>query len=58
MSAIRITSITVRNLGPIADAVIQIDNKPLVIFYGEVRQGKTTIHYWTAAKAWASPSSR
>jgi len=43
MSAIRITSITVRNLGPIADAAIQIDNKPLVIFYGEVRQGKTTI---------------
>lgn len=43
MSSIRITSITVRNLGPIADAVIQIDNKPLVIFYGEVRQGKTTI---------------
>ena len=43
MSTIRITSITVRNLGPIADAAIQIDNKPLVIFYGEVRQGKTTI---------------
>ena len=43
MSSIRITSITVRNLGPIADAAIQIDNKPLVIFYGEVRQGKTTI---------------
>ena len=43
MSAIRVKSIFVRNLGPIADAVIQIDNKPLVIFYGEVRQGKTTI---------------
>ena len=43
MSMIRVTKLTVRNLGPIADAEIDLAGKPLVIFYGEVRQGKTTI---------------
>lgn len=39
MKAIRLT---VKNIGIIADAVIALD-KPLIIFYGEIRQGKTTI---------------
>ena len=43
MSTIRVTKLTVRNLGPIADAEIDLAGKPLVIFYGEVRQGKTTL---------------
>ena len=43
MSAIRVTKLTVHNLGPIQDAVIDLAGKPLVIFYGEVMQGKTTL---------------
>jgi len=43
VSTIRVTKLTVRNLGPIADAEIDLAGKPLVIFYGEVRQGKTTL---------------
>ena len=40
---INVTKLTVRNLGPVADAEIDLAGKPLVIFYGEVRQGKTTL---------------
>lgn len=36
------TKLTIKNIGLIADAVIEI-NKPLILFYGEIRQGKTTI---------------
>lgn len=39
MKAIRLT---VKNIGIIADAVIEL-NKPLLMFYGEIRQGKTTV---------------
>jgi hypothetical protein len=39
MKAIRLT---VKNIGIIADAVIEL-NKPLILFYGEIRQGKTTL---------------
>jgi len=39
MKAIKLT---VKNIGIIADAVIEL-NKPLLLFYGEIRQGKTTI---------------
>lgn len=32
----------VKNVGIVADATIEL-NKPLIIFYGEIRQGKTTL---------------
>lgn len=32
----------VKNIGIVADATIEL-NKPLIIFYGEIRQGKTTL---------------
>jgi len=32
----------VKNIGIVADAAIEL-NKPLIIFYGEIRQGKTTL---------------
>lgn len=38
----KLKSLSVKNCGIIADAFIQID-KPLILFYGEIRQGKTTI---------------
>lgn len=38
----KITSLKVKNIGPVADATIEV-NKPLLIFYGEIRQGKTTL---------------
>ena len=34
--------LTVKNIGMIADAVVEL-NKPLLCFYGEIRQGKTTL---------------
>lgn len=37
-----ITHLQVHNIGPIGDVDIRID-KPLVLFYGEIRQGKTTL---------------
>lgn len=39
MKAIRLT---VKNIGMVADAVVEL-NKPLILFYGEIRQGKTTL---------------
>ncbi len=39
MKAIRLT---VKNIGLVADAVIEL-NQPLILFYGEIRQGKTTL---------------
>lgn len=38
----KIKALVIKNIGIIADETIQI-NQPLIIFYGEVRQGKTTI---------------
>lgn len=38
----KITKLEIQNLGMIEDMVIPID-KPLVLFYGSIRQGKTTI---------------
>ena len=39
MKAIKLT---VKNIGMIADASIDL-NQPLILFYGEIRQGKTTL---------------
>jgi DNA repair exonuclease SbcCD ATPase subunit len=39
MKAIKLT---IKNIGIIADTVIEL-NRPLILFYGEIRQGKTTI---------------
>lgn len=39
MKAIRLT---VKNIGMVADAIIEL-NKPLILFYGEIQQGKTTL---------------
>lgn len=38
----KITKLTIKNIGKIAYEVIEL-NKPLILFYGEIRQGKTTI---------------
>lgn len=38
----KLKTLTIKNVGLIADTVIQLD-KPLLLFYGEIRQGKTTI---------------
>lgn len=38
----KVISLKVRNVGPIGELDLVID-KPLLIFYGEIRQGKTTI---------------
>lgn len=38
----RITGLTIKNIGAIADISLAID-KPLILFYGEIKQGKTTI---------------
>jgi DNA repair exonuclease SbcCD ATPase subunit len=38
----KLVSLEFKNVGMIADASIKVD-KPLIIFYGEVRQGKSTI---------------
>jgi DNA repair exonuclease SbcCD ATPase subunit len=38
----KVTKLTIQNIGPIADMAIEL-NKPLMLFYGEIRQGKTTI---------------
>lgn len=35
-------SLTVKNIGLVADAQIEF-NKPLLLFYGEIQQGKTTL---------------
>lgn len=35
-------SLTVKNIGLVADANIEF-NKPLILFYGEIQQGKTTL---------------
>lgn len=34
--------LTIKNIGPIADMVVEI-NQPLILFYGDVRAGKTTV---------------
>lgn len=34
--------LTVKNIGMVADATIEL-NKPLILLYGEIRQGKTTL---------------
>jgi len=39
---IKPTKLIIKNIGKIADSVIEI-NKPLILFYGEIRQGKSTI---------------
>ena len=36
------TKLVIKNIGKIADETIAID-KPLILFYGEIKQGKTTI---------------
>ena len=36
------TKLVIKNIGKIADETILID-KPLILFYGEIKQGKTTI---------------
>lgn len=36
------TKLIIKNIGKIASETIQID-KPLILFYGEIKQGKTTI---------------
>lgn len=38
----KINSLVIKNIGIIGDATITVD-KPLLVFYGEVRQGKSTI---------------
>lgn len=38
----KVTNLKIHNVGMIADTDIKLD-KPLIIFYGEIRQGKTTI---------------
>lgn len=38
----RATKLVIKNIGKIASETIQID-KPLILFYGDIRQGKTTI---------------
>lgn len=38
----KVTSLKIRNVGVIADTAIEI-NQPLSVFYGDIRQGKTTI---------------
>ncbi len=45
----RLKKISIKNIGLIEDSVILVE-KPLILFYGEVRQGKTT--YLNAVK-WA-----
>ena len=36
------TKLIIKNIGKISDTLIEI-NKPLILFYGEIKQGKTTI---------------
>lgn len=38
----KITKLSIKNIGLISEEVIEI-NKPMILFYGEVRQGKSTI---------------
>jgi hypothetical protein len=38
----KITKLTIKNIGAIASEVIDV-NKPLLLFYGEILQGKSTI---------------
>jgi predicted ATP-dependent endonuclease of OLD family len=38
----KVKSLTIKNIGMIADAFITL-NKPLILFYGEIQQGKTTL---------------
>lgn len=38
----KVTKLTIKNVGLIADTSIDL-NKPLICFYGEIRQGKSTI---------------
>jgi len=38
----RVTSLTIKNVGLIADTKINFD-KPLLVFYGEIKQGKSTL---------------
>jgi AAA domain len=39
---IKPTKLVIHNIGKIADSTIEI-NKPLILFYGEIKQGKSTI---------------
>jgi hypothetical protein len=41
-NTIKPTKLVIKNIGKIADSTIAID-KPLILFYGEIRQGKSTI---------------
>jgi DNA repair exonuclease SbcCD ATPase subunit len=38
----KIQKLIIKNIGIIEDTTIEF-NKPLLLFYGEIRQGKTTI---------------
>ena len=38
----KVTKLTVQNIGIIADAVVEI-NKPEIVFYGDIKQGKSTL---------------
>lgn len=50
----KVTRLTVKNIGLIDDCAIEL-NKPLLLFYGEIRQGKTTLLNavkWVLGAAW------
>jgi hypothetical protein len=38
----KVTKLTIKNIGKLVDETIPLD-KPLILFYGEIRQGKSTI---------------
>lgn len=38
----KITKLTIRNIGALEDVTLEL-NKPLLLFYGDIRQGKSTI---------------
>lgn len=38
----KVKKLIIKNVGMVADTTIELD-KPLILFYGEIRQGKTTI---------------
>ena len=40
--SMKATKLTIKNIGILEDVVVKLD-KPLLIFYGEIRQGKTSI---------------
>jgi DNA repair ATPase RecN len=52
----KVTKLIIKNIGMISSEVIQL-NKPLILFYGEIRQGKSTILNavrWVCGAKWPS----